>query len=185
MGVGVGVPPVGSGTHTLCCHWLRRCSRERAIPLFHLRVPAITSLAPPPRKSPRPYHHCNRVTAGHPVCANYPYNCVVGSVRRCDPRRALAALGDSPSEDYRRRICWRYLVGLNLAASGTKNKIGSLARMICGRRCPLIRSETWPEPPVPQCHQGCYDRPNKHSILTKRQHQAAKASHRAHRSASR
>ena len=66
---------------------------------------------------------------------NHPYDCVIGSIGCCNPRRALAALAHTPGGHYGRRICRSNLVGLDLAASvGAKNKICSLRRGVSGRR---------------------------------------------------
>jgi hypothetical protein len=66
--------------------------------------------------------------------ANNPYDRVIGTIGRCDPRRALAALTCVPSGDDGWRICRSNLVGLNLRASSAKNKICSLGGRVGGRR---------------------------------------------------
>src|SRR4030095_8127276 len=53
--------------------------------------------------------------------ADNPYDYVVGSIGRGDPRRPLAALAHVPSGDYRGWICRSNLIGLYFTTSGAKD----------------------------------------------------------------
>ena len=67
-----------------------------------------------------------------------PYNRVIRSVRRCDPRRAAAGLILTPSEGYHRWICWRNFVGLDHVGVVMKTNICSLTGVVRDRRCPPV-----------------------------------------------
>ena len=60
----------------------------------------------------------------------HPHDRVIGSVRRCDPRRAAAGLTHAPSEGYRGRICRCNFVGPDRVGLVVKPEICPLAGVV-------------------------------------------------------
>ena len=60
----------------------------------------------------------------------HPYDRVIGSISRCDPRRAAAGLTHAPSEGYGGRICRRNFIGPDRAGIVMKPDIRSLTGMV-------------------------------------------------------
>ena len=60
----------------------------------------------------------------------HPDDRVIGSISRCDPRRASAGLTHAPSEGYGGWICWRNFVGPDRASVVMKTDIRSLTGVV-------------------------------------------------------
>jgi hypothetical protein len=70
-----------------------------------------------------------------PLGSDHPYDRVIGTIGRSNPRRAVAVLAHVPREYYCRRICRSNLIGLNLTAVfRAKNKICPLCSRVGRRR---------------------------------------------------